>query len=294
MKRTLALLLALLMITSMFVGCGGNIEKNNDNFNESDKNDDSTASKGLKFKIEGDHAVLMGRGTCTDTTIIIPSQYKGVPVTTIGEQAFVNDESLYGLVIPETVTVLSDYSIYGCYKLKDLKIPSSLKTVGSGCFWGCNSLSLTVYTDAAYFGNEENPYMFLFRRATSNMTECEVHKDTKFICSMAFDRAKSLERITLPEGLLCIGDQAFSFCTNLTSINIPDSVTAIYNSAFLSCDNLSTVTLGKNLSYIGNYAFSDTNKLSNIMFNGTEEQWNNVKKGEHWFSGNIHCSDGNS
>ena len=54
----------------------------------------------------------------------------------------------------------------------------------------------------------------------------------------------------------------FRYCYNLTSITIPNSVTSI-----------------------GDYAFEDCDNLKTIYFNGTKDQWKQVKKTRSWKGG---------
>lgn len=61
--------------------------------------------------------------------------------------------------------------------------------------------------------------------------------------------------ITLPEGLMTIGDNAFRGCSSLTNINLPESLTSIGNYAFYGCPNLTIMTIPEGLTSIGNYGF---------------------------------------
>lgn len=86
----------------------------------------------------------------------------------------------------------------------------------------------------------------------------------------AFAQIPSLASITLPEGLLSIGRMAFSQA-GLESITIPDSVTDIGYGAFTSnaaplalVGSLTSVTLKEGLLNIGELAFSHSSSLKSI------------------------------
>ncbi len=64
-----------------------------------------------------------------------------------------------------------------------------------------------------------------------------------------------LKHVSLPGGLLLIGDYAFDMCETLQSVSIPDSAVYIGDGAFEGCVNLHTVRLPKNLLSIGSFAF---------------------------------------
>lgn len=79
-----------------------------------------------------------------------------------------------------------------------------------------------------------------------------------FIC-----RVNPVTSVTLPEGILSIGDNAFSHC-GITSITLPESLVEIGNSVFLSSDLISVV-IPKNVQSIGLDIFHNCNNLTSIM-----------------------------
>ena len=87
----------------------------------------------------------------------------------------------------------------------------------------------------------------------------------------AFEGAKNLKTITIPEGVTSIGDSAFLKCKSLESVRIPSSVTDIGYSAFM-------------------------NATLKIHFDGTEAQWKSIKK-TSWILNScditVYFSDGN-
>lgn len=62
--------------------------------------------------------------------------------------------------------------------------------------------------------------------------------------------------VIIPDGIVKIGDDAFSHCTSLTGVTIPDSVAEIGFEAFYACTNLTDVTIFNGVSVIGHSAFA--------------------------------------
>ncbi|MDB4607897.1 leucine-rich repeat domain-containing protein, partial [bacterium] len=76
--------------------------------------------------------------------------------------------------------------------------------------------------------------------------------------------------ITIPDGVISIGEGAFDKCTSLTSIMIPDSVTSIGEGAFYACTSLTNitipegVTIPENVLYVEKKMFQNCTSLINI------------------------------
>ena len=75
---------------------------------------------------------------------------------------------------------------------------------------------------------------------------------------------RDLTELIIPQGIIKIGSNAFSYCGNLISVTIPDSVTSIGSYAFSDCTNLESITIPSSVTSIGNNAFSSCFKLKDI------------------------------
>ena len=102
----------------------------------------------------------------------------------------------------------------------------------------------------------------------NSITSVVVGSGVTHIGNNSLRNLTNVTSVTLPEGLLTIGEQAFRQCQNagFTSITIPASVTSIGADAFTSCNQLTSVTIadGSNLTTIGDYAFNSCKALGSI------------------------------
>ena len=83
-----------------------------------------------------------------------------------------------------------------------------------------------------------------------------VHPSVTNIPGEAFRGCNKLEEVELCDGLLEIGQYAFTYCTALKRISIPSTVTNIHYHAFENCHELEEIELCQGLLEIGPYAFS--------------------------------------
>ena len=178
-------------------------------------------TEGLQYELNADETAYIVTGIGAAVTdpliIIIPNYHQGLPVTSIGAEAF-----------------------SGCTSLRYIRIPESVTSIGYDAFSNCTSLQGKVHNNGKYLGNNTNPYLVLLGVVNKIATTFAIPNTTKIIGSRAFYQC-SITSITIPEGVTSIGNNAFLDCESLTSINIPSSVNSICYKAFQNCDNLDAV-----------------------------------------------------
>ncbi|MBR5250994.1 MAG: leucine-rich repeat domain-containing protein, partial [Clostridia bacterium] len=77
-------------------------------------------------------------------------------------------------------------------------------------------------------------------------------------------KTKTITGITIPDGIISIGQEAFYNCTKLTSITIPGSVITIGDKAFYGCSSLASLTISNGVTNIGNSAFRNCSALKSV------------------------------
>ena len=91
---------------------------------------------------------------------------------------------------------------------------------------------------------------------------------TESIGNYAFFSCRNISEIEMPDSVLEIGDNAFSYCT-MKKIRISDNLKSVGNEAFLCCENLLEVLLPDTASYPNGYynvcwAYSVFNECSSL------------------------------
>ena len=99
-------------------------------------------SIGLEYMLSDDgiYYIVSSVGTAFDSEIVIPSEYKGLPVKTIADSAFSGCDFITTVYIPDSVTSIGNNAFYNCYSLTEIAIPDSVIYIGDNAFNGCNSL----------------------------------------------------------------------------------------------------------------------------------------------------------
>ena len=227
-----------------------------------------------------------------------------------GEEVAVTCRSSFGgsysgdVTIPTTVTyegttylVTSIYrdAFYKCGGMTSISIPSSVTYIGYAAFNLCNSLTSVHITDLeAWFGItfsnfDANPLSYAGHlvlngetvtdlvvpasvtaindwtfEGCTDLTSVTIHDGVMAIGNNAFINCMYLNRVDMGNAITKIGDGAFSGCIALTSIDIPNSVTYIGYEAFCDCYDLATLKIGNHVDEIGDFAFSNCVSLTSV------------------------------
>ncbi len=184
----------------------------------------------LTYSARNNRVTIIGY-TGAGGSVVIPDTIDGMPVVSIGYQAFFNKSGLTGVTIPGSVTSIEDMAFQGC-GLTSLTIPDSVTSIGWYAFAGCAGL-----TSVSIPGSVTSLGISSFQ-SCSGLTTVIIMNGVQSIGDRAFTLCSGLASVSIPGSVTSIGASAFQDCTALTRINIPASVTNIWASAFQGCTAL--------------------------------------------------------
>jgi hypothetical protein len=184
-----------------------------------------------------DGTVLINVDECTESalppggSLVIDNT-----VTSIGNNAFLNNSALTSVTIGNSVTSIGSSAFESDTALTTVTIPNSVTSIGSYAFSGTGLTAVTIPNGVPII----NESVFAFTPALASVT---IPNSVTSISQYAFD-GSGLTSVSIGNHVTSIGVYAFHG-TQITSITIPESVTSI-----------------------GEYAFSDAANLRNIIFLG--------------------------
>ena len=255
-KKRLKLLFAACFVLAIGIGIFSAISSNHSGSAIS-SNHSGTFGDNLEWTFSGGTLTISGEGAMDDYEY----DYSTVPwsgldineivvedgVTSIGDCAFCDCNSLESVTIPDSVTSIGEFAFSECTSLTSVAIPDSVTSIGKWAFEDCTSLTSVAIPDSV-----------------TSIGYC------------AFEHCTSLTSVAIPDSVTSIGDGAFSDCTSLTSVAIPDSVTSIGRYAFNLCTSLTSVAIPDSVTSIGKNAFYDCNSLADVYYSGSEAQWASI------------------
>ncbi|MDE7100498.1 MAG: leucine-rich repeat domain-containing protein, partial [Anaeroplasmataceae bacterium] len=240
-------------------------------------------TEGLIYELNSNHHSysVIGIGSASFLEDIkIPSKYKGLPVTTIGESAFLNCDNLVHVELSKNILSIESKAFYDCnhlvsivmldgliniedeafgycQALENLDIPVSVQKLGDGAFLYCSSLedillsgNMSVLGESV-FGGCSNLVNVYFEGSIEeyshlkflNLNSNPMQYASHFHLRNSENEFEELTNIVLPNTIVEVGDYQFYGFENITSIVIPNSVESIGINAFFGCDSLESISI---------------------------------------------------
>ncbi|MBR5822426.1 MAG: leucine-rich repeat protein [Alistipes sp.] len=116
------------------------------------------------------------------------------------------------VTIGSGVTTIGDYAFYNCDSLTSVTIPNSVTTIGRDAFYGCTG-ELIVNCNIPSASNSYDGAFY-----SSKFTSVTIGSGVTTIGDYAFYYCSSLTSVTIPDSVTTIGDYAFYICDSLTSV----------------------------------------------------------------------------
>ena len=192
----------LIILNIMLIFGFASCESGRSGSEENENSGDSTVSRLMNFTLSEDETYYIlsyvdqyGHTEEEKENFVIPSEYKGLPVREIGDEALKN-VPVVNVTVPDSITVIGKSAFSGCSELRSIQLPESMDSIGEYAFFGCH-----------YLYHIDIPIMQTINENAFAWT--------------------GLRNVVVPEGVEVIGDRAFASNLSLSSISLPSTLVSI-------------------------------------------------------------------
>lgn len=165
--------------------------------------------------------------------VIIPKFYEGQQVTSIAKDAFLNNDKVVEVILPDSVKTIGANAFSECNYLFEINL-GDVSRIDASAFYSCNRLR--------NIGSLEN---------------------VSVVSESVFSGCSDLRSVKFSPRLQSIGDYAFSACSRLTSVDLGSTVTAIGNYAF-SNSGITAFNIPASVRTMGECVLDDCKSLSAV------------------------------
>ena len=178
--------------------------------------------------------------------------------------------------MPDTIESIGSYAF--CYNtaLKEIRLSSALKTIGTGAFSNAGLRKIELpeglqeIADQAFDNTQITEvaipstvtYLSGFHGCSKLKKVTMEDSHVEIIGPYAFYACRALESFEIPSSVTRIDSAAFQYCESLKEMLVPENVTR-FDSGFPGCTSLETVYLA-NRGTISGYSFSGCTSLKNV------------------------------
>ncbi len=225
--------------------------------------------------------------------LILPDEINGVVICRIGEEAFLNNETIRSIrlpgnleridsrafmgsqietvILPDSVSYLGGLAFAYCKALTKAVLPGNLESVSQEVFIGCTALkevtmSVKFQSAGTGFRECENVETIHYLPGTEGIFNLQVGRNNSYL---EYQSRRSLKLLDFREGITVIRDGALqnefydneNDCYAVERIQLPSTLKTIDDGAFSGLNCLTEVNLPEGLEILGNEAFSHCHSL---------------------------------
>lgn len=191
-------------------------------------------------------------------------------ISKINSHAFGDCVNLTQINLPDSITQIGAGAFAECQSLKKVTLPKNVSTIEEQAFYDCESLSEIAIdlNNRNYCSQNGN----LFSKDKKTLIQYAIgKKDTSYIIPQSVKHidkyaflGSTLENITIPFGVVSIGEDAFAMCNGLKKLSLPNSITQIGDGAFRECYCLTSITLPNGITNINKFTFYSCESLKKV------------------------------
>lgn len=234
----------------------------------------------LKHLVIEDGATYIGKnaffGCESLVSVTLPNT-----LANIGSSAFRNCTSLPFVALPDSLVSIDELAFFQCSLLVEITFPNSIVSIGVRAFCDCSLMkNVFIPKSVAYIG--EGAFSRCPKIESMSVESGNAVYDSRNNCNAIVETATNTiiagcNNSLIPLSVTSIGAFAFQGC-QLRSVDLHNGIVAIGNGAFSLCELLSTIAIPKSVKSIGENAFGGCHNVKSIVvspLNDTYDSRNN-------------------
>lgn len=200
---------------------------------------------------------LSGEGQELQNTDI--PKYAIIDGKAVADQAYYRSTALGDVVLPQGIQEIGEFA-FARSSATSAVLPEGVEYIGYGAFYHCDDLQEVVLPETVRC---VEPKAFSYTMWVQNFLESEgASAEDDFLVTggvLAAYRGNTAD-VTVPEGVRVIAGEVFRDHTEIEKVSLPDSLLVVGEGAFEGCGSLSQIVFGENVEEIKDRAF-----LGNVM-----------------------------
>lgn len=187
------------------------------------------------------------------------------------------------ITTPSNCEALRAYAFARCRNLQTINITEKVKNVGTWTTFDATSAlrSINIVSNNQYYSSIDG---VLYNKDTTILIRYPIYKEgtifdvpssVKELSPSAFKECSKLDTVNLTNNVTIINAGVFTK-SSITTFKLPNSITSISSSMFEICSKLKRVIIPTKVTSIGFSAFYGCDALSEVLYEGTNEEWNKI------------------
>ncbi|MBQ3810286.1 MAG: leucine-rich repeat domain-containing protein [Kiritimatiellae bacterium] len=234
-----------------------------------------TSAEDYSYGVRNGEIVIYGASELEPINISkieIPDSINDMPVTTIGSSAFEGCTYLHAVKLPNQLKRIENSAFADCPNISSFEMPDGVESIGHWAFKNC-SAAISLNLPSSWTEITENEF------SNSGLRKISIPDTVKRIGNDAFLDCYGLTNVCVSDlagwcGISFGGATASPFCCSaklvfngesITNLVIPDVVTRIGAFAFYGCSGLAEIAIGDGVEDVGLDAFGHCPDL--VRFN---------------------------
>lgn len=216
------------------------------------------------YCLDGNNAKITGYSGSA-ANLSVPETINGYKVTSIEYEAFRECSSLKTVRLPESIRNIGSMAFAQCNNLEQIILPEGLETIG-GYFIEYTAIqSLTIpstVTDCGFcISDADHLEEIIFADGMEKVPD----RACAFTDSYGNRNNETLKRIIVPDSVREIGKEAFYKCVAIEKLQLGKQIEKIDGEAFYGCTWIKSIRVPENITFMGSGVFEKCSNLETVI-----------------------------